>query len=465
MVTPISKFLKITTWFIIVFLLSYVLFDFIFTKVENYTNNNVDTVENKVSVVESITVNVWNTVSSIWKGIEQLKSPIKEEYNILLTWMWGEKHSGGSLTDTIILANINTKKNIVSMLSIPRDLYVKFWSWTYSWEWKINEVSFRNKGSINIWSWMIALSSKIEEITGKKIDYYVNINFNSFVNVVDLLWGIEVNVKEDLTDRAYPGKNYSYTTFSVRKGKQIMDGKTALKYARSRHSTDDFDRSLRQQLIIQWVKEKIEKDGILANTMKLTEFYSIFSKNVSTNLDFDTILKLSLFMTSENNEAKTKFITSNLNYHCSEYSAISNCMRWGILRSWNGVKFANMSVLLPKIYGNKEKGDMFNYEEIKEYTNVIFNYQNIQDEQIPIIYSYTWKLSNTTNTNLYRMKSYGININMKKNYTDYGSWIIISWDIDLNSETWTINNTLYYDKIVVSEKSDTIKFLNEILHK
>ncbi len=95
------------------------------------------------------------------------------------------------------------------------------------------------------------LAEKVSEITGQGIDGYIVIDFSGFKNIVDALGGIHIDVPKDLVDREYPDNNWGYEVFTVRAGPQDFDGATALKYARSRHSTSDFDRSERQQLLLK----------------------------------------------------------------------------------------------------------------------------------------------------------------------------------------------------------------------
>lgn len=52
------------------------------------------------------------------------------------------------------------------------------------------------------------LGDKLREITGEKMDHYINIDFDGFTKFVDLLGGIEVNVEEDLVDKEYPDNNW-----------------------------------------------------------------------------------------------------------------------------------------------------------------------------------------------------------------------------------------------------------------
>jgi LCP family protein required for cell wall assembly len=95
------------------------------------------------------------------------------------------------------------------------------------------------------------LSDKLEEIMGIKTPYYALIGFEGFKNVIDTLGGVTVDVPEAFTDYTYPKNELQVMTVHFDTGVQLMSGERALQYARSRHSTSDFSRSLRQQLIVQ----------------------------------------------------------------------------------------------------------------------------------------------------------------------------------------------------------------------
>jgi LCP family protein required for cell wall assembly len=110
------------------------------------------------------------------------------------------------------------------------------------------------------------LAAKVSEITGQSINHYLVVDFRGFQKIVDVLGGVEVDVPHDLIDRMYPVDGQDrYTTLIIRSGPQYFDGSTALKYARSRHSTSDFDRSERQQIIIKAIKERALSAGFLTN--------------------------------------------------------------------------------------------------------------------------------------------------------------------------------------------------------
>ena len=211
--------------------------------------------------------------------------------NILLLGTGGEGHDGADLTDTIIIASINQTTNQVTLFSVPRDLYVtdkKVGSM------RINNLYFVGKkelGSPEIGLNM--LRSHIEEISNIPIHYYLKIDFKGFKEIVDAVGGIDVNVPEAIYDPEYPrGEDVGYETFSIAAGLQHLNGTTALKYARSRHSTSDFDRSKRQQILLYALKEKAEKMGILSDTGKLQDLYQTLQSYLDTSLSLREIITL-----------------------------------------------------------------------------------------------------------------------------------------------------------------------------
>lgn len=148
-----------------------------------------------------------------------------------------------------------------------------------------------------------ATKSAVEWITGLKIHAYVLINMKSFVDVVDALGGIEVNVKKALPiggqQDCWPADNEhgSYCPDAmgwIEKGKQHMDGRTALWYARSRHNTDDYDRMKRQREVEKLVLKKIDLPTLL---FRLNSVAGAGAKLIKTDIpasSLPTIMDLAL---------------------------------------------------------------------------------------------------------------------------------------------------------------------------
>lgn len=211
--------------------------------------------------------------------------------NVLLVGYGGAAHGGGYLADSIIVASRNPELGAVSMLSIPRDLYVKNPLGGYS---RINAVFTqlygRTRSLPEAWS---GFARELEKITGLEIPYYATIDFWGFKGVIDSLGGIDVNVPYALHDYEFPDANLKgYEPLHVEAWLQHMDWSLALKYARSRHAAghaSDFDRSYRQQLIVEGIKDKMLSGGNLS-LEKAKELYSGYVAMVNTNVSLNEML-------------------------------------------------------------------------------------------------------------------------------------------------------------------------------
>ena len=180
----------------------------------------------------------------------------------------------GALTDTIMIASVNPSLKTITFLSVPRDFYVNGR--------KINEVY--NRYGVE------KLIDVLWKITGVKIDKYVVVDLQSFISAVDTLGGLDIHVPEDLYDPMYPGPNYTYTVFSIGKGQHQMNGTTALKYARSRKTTSDFDRAERQQQILEAFRSKLLALNLLNDINKAIKIGKQILADMDTDLDaFETV--------------------------------------------------------------------------------------------------------------------------------------------------------------------------------
>lgn len=232
--------------------------------------------------------------------------------NILI--LGSDKRNGGSipsgLTDTILVASIGNVDKDVVLISLPRDLWVK-WKGTDGMERysKINAIYASTGGGSD------SLTSAVEEVLGMPIHYYALVTFDLFEEVVDTLGGVDVTVDNTFTDSEYPIEGmeddtcgYSneeiakkdITYFSCRyevvtftQGTHKMDGNTALKFSRSRHGDNnegtDFARAKRQQKVIMAIKDKALSIQTLINPSKLKELYDVYANNVDTDITFGTI--------------------------------------------------------------------------------------------------------------------------------------------------------------------------------
>lgn len=230
----------------------------------------------------------------------KLKGEERDRINILLLGMGGKNHEGGLLTDTIMIASLEPTTKKVALTSVPRDLSIPVEG--MGWQ-KINainayaEAKTENSGGL-------ATCQAISDTFNMPIDYYFRVDFASFVNIVDILGGVDVDVDNTLDDYSYPvagreeAEDYEsrFEHLHIEKGEQHMDGTLALKYARSRHAIgiegSDFARAKRQQKIIVAIKDKALSFDTLTSPKKLTDIYGEFSDKISTNLKLWEMLRL-----------------------------------------------------------------------------------------------------------------------------------------------------------------------------
>ncbi len=243
----------------------------------------------------------WDRITHLTENNDNnIKGEDEDRINILLIGIGGANHDGGYLADTIMLSSIKPSTKQVSLISIPRDLSVPTANGTWRKVNSIHAIAESQEEGSGGPAMMENLSSNL----GTQIDYYIRLDFQGFIKIIDELGGIDVNVENTLDDYSYPilgeedNSDYyaRYEHLHVEKGEQHMNGSLALKYARSRHAAgvegSDFARARRQQLIISAVKEKLLSRNNLLKPMMISRIISELNKNIKTNLDVWEILKL-----------------------------------------------------------------------------------------------------------------------------------------------------------------------------
>ncbi len=234
---------------------------------------------------------IFNPISVVANVVSPNLKDTDGRTNILILGL-DKRHNGtvtSVLTDTILIASVSKVDKNAVLISVPRDLWVEQPSGGFS---KINAV-YTSKGPEE-------LRKIIETSMGVPIHYYSVVTFDMFEQVIDILDGVDINVETAFTDYEYPieGKenapiNERYETLHFEAGIQNMDGKTALKFARSRKGNNnegtDFARAKRQHKVILAIKDKALSTGILANPSKIIELYNSYAKNVETDVDISAV--------------------------------------------------------------------------------------------------------------------------------------------------------------------------------
>lgn len=295
-------------------------------------------------------INFYRSIYTKNGGIFSKKTEPKTSYNILLLGYGGPGHDGPYLTDSMMVAHVDLKTNKVALISLPRDLWVLLPTKSKAiFHSKINAVYQtglfpKDYPDVKVPVAEVDLvKDAVKTITGLPIDSYVAIDFTGFTKAIDILGGVDVDVQKTFDDFEYPLENkeqdlcgkdaefeqvkkflepgydeeekkklfsekpelevffknitddpkeafpcrYEHLHFDA--GKIHMDGTTALKYVRSRHSLQDgsdFGRAARQQQFVKAVKDKVISIGFVTKVIPLLDE---MKKHIRTDIAPDVL--------------------------------------------------------------------------------------------------------------------------------------------------------------------------------
>lgn len=214
----------------------------------------------------------------VYNTVEDKKE--SRRINAIFLGIPGEGNNAPELTDTLMIMSADDKTGEGFLLSIPRDLLVKIPNTNlYT---KINNL-YQENG-------IDSVQTALKEITGLDFDYNIVVDLQGVEKAIDQLGGIDIFVEEKIYDPAFPGPNNSYQLFTLEQGWHHLDGETALKYIRTRHSPGaDFARMARQQKILIALKEKISSLSPLWDSATILELWKTLTGHFKTNLSLENI--------------------------------------------------------------------------------------------------------------------------------------------------------------------------------
>jgi LCP family protein required for cell wall assembly len=214
-----------------------------------------------------------------------------ELINFLL--VGSDKRSGPYFrTDTLIIASIRPRQQVVSLISIPRDLFVYIPGWTMQ---RINTAYLRGVMSKYPGGGAELLKDTIRYNLGIRIDKLAIVDFNGFKKIVDVIGGVDLPLVCAYTDwhvinpRANLENPNNWKLYTVGPGIVHMDGDLALWYSRSRLRSNDFDRGRRQQEVLRGIYNKSLQIGVLP---RIPELYQQVSDIVTTDIGLNQVLAL-----------------------------------------------------------------------------------------------------------------------------------------------------------------------------
>ena len=181
-------------------------------------------------------------------------------------------------TDTIIVLSLDPVNRTAAMLSVPRDTLVAIPGHGQD---KINAAYAYGGPDL--------AQKTVEGLLGIRINSYALIDFGAFTRIVDAVGGVVIDVKRPIRDEAYPTADFGVERLNIQPGVQLMPGDVALKYARSRHDSNDFSRARRQQDVISAIRGRLTGDGMLN---RIPAIVGDVGSAIETNFDPANILPL-----------------------------------------------------------------------------------------------------------------------------------------------------------------------------
>ncbi|HMN28410.1 MAG TPA: LCP family protein, partial [Caldilineaceae bacterium] len=210
------------------------------------------------------------------------RPPLERTMNILLLGSDKRGSDPNWRTDTIMIVALDLAAQKVGIISIPRDVYLE-------------EIPNHDPNRINVVDYLgetdepngggpKLLASLIAEHMGIRIDHYLRFGFDGFQKVIDAVGGVDVDVECSYSD--------SMAGLYIKPGHHKMDGPLALKYVRSRYTTNDLDRNRRQQQVIWAVRQAVVEKNLLP---RIPAIYAAVAGSVQTDIDLVTAVRLIRF--------------------------------------------------------------------------------------------------------------------------------------------------------------------------
>ena len=200
-------------------------------------------------------------------------------------------------TDTLILLTVDPTTKTAGMLSIPRDMWVNIPGFGYS---RINTAWTLGRGSKLPGGGPALTMKTISHFIGVPIENYVQVDFDTFVDIINLLGGVDVYNEETIVlDPMAHGKDFPKVKITCC-GMRHLDGRTALAYSRCRHieqgcQDGDIGRARRQQKVIFGIRDKVlSPENFPTLLAQAPQLYNVFSEGIHTNLSLQDAMKLAV---------------------------------------------------------------------------------------------------------------------------------------------------------------------------
>jgi polyisoprenyl-teichoic acid--peptidoglycan teichoic acid transferase len=202
----------------------------------------------------------------------------------------GARDTLNTRTDTIILVSIDPQTERIGLLHIPRDLHLtppgseRFV--------RANTLMIQGEDLQEGYGPYYVIDT-LQYNLGMYIDRFVVLDFEAFTALVDAIGGVEIDLSYNISDPDYPDMNYGYDPFFLRAGTHLLDGETALKFARTRHGDNDYLRGIRQMKVLTALHEQLtEADSLPQLLHHAPQLLRELHRNLYTDFSLEDIAQL-----------------------------------------------------------------------------------------------------------------------------------------------------------------------------
>jgi polyisoprenyl-teichoic acid--peptidoglycan teichoic acid transferase len=202
-------------------------------------------------------------------------------------------------TDTLILLTVDPVTKTAGMLSIPRDMWVNIPGFGYS---RINTAWSLGRGSKLPGGGPALTMKTVSHFIGVPVDYYVQVDFDTFVDIINLVGGVDVYNDENIVlDPMAHGRDFPKVRLTCC-GIRHLNGPAALAYARCRKDSQgckdgDVGRAKRQQKVIFAIRDKVLNPQNFASLFsQAPKLYDTFSAGIHTNMSLEDAMKLAVLV-------------------------------------------------------------------------------------------------------------------------------------------------------------------------
>lgn len=195
--------------------------------------------------------------------------------------------------DAILLLSVDPSTDSIGVLHIPRDLHLA--ALDANSLIRANTLMIRGE-SIQEGYGPFYMMDTVGYNLGIFIDGFIAFDFEAFIALVDALGGVEITVNYSIADPEYPDMSGGYDPFYLNSGTHLLDGRTALKFARTRHGDNDYQRGERQMQVLKALGLKATDAAFLPDLLvKGPQLMESLRGHVYTDLTIDDLVPLALF--------------------------------------------------------------------------------------------------------------------------------------------------------------------------